>query len=1086
MNKIARLFVCTFVFVTLTSSAAAATRTWAGTSGNWSNPANWVGGVAPVAGDDLVFPNATTYTATNDFPVSTPFQSLTFLAGPADTVTLAGNAIVLGAGGIVAQDGARIELPVTLGADQLWQVTRSLSFAQPTNINGRTLTINNATENSEVSWTGAGVVTGAGHIVVNGGRLRLDASTGTSALTLNGVIASVGTHPGPIVVNAGSTPDPRPAGALNRRGLSTCGPTGPITVNGDTLRPRENAPLDCVASIGTLTMSPAATLGYPVRVTGTVSLGGATYEYTDSGYAVTIIDNDGVDPVSGTFAGLPEGAIVRAQFTNNYYGITYRGGTGNDVVRYLVPSQATTFTVTNLNDSGPGSLRQAVLDANANVGHDTILFAPGLTGTIVLTSGELVITDNVDIIGPAAGSIAVSGNNTSRIFDITDGEMSRIANLTLTNGRSAEGGAVRALAFLMEFANVTFTNNTATTGDGGAIHVVRTGFPAELRIVNSTFTGNTALVGMGGALYADIDRLFADQLTMTINQAGGSGGAVHSITRSAGRVGPGYMFVTHSYFSNNQSCLAPTVVCGGGALSVVGFALVEDMIAGLTLVASTVAGNNANGGYGGGIYLSGPLGAPHRIDHSTIAGNSASEGGGIYSTSNRNDLLSSTIVNNTAAAGGGVLLNAGRIRNSTIAANSATGDGGGVYLINGGAIIDSIVADNTSGGATPDLAGGGTFRVEYSLIETPGPLSGAINCVPAGTCIFGQDPQLGPLQTDPGSPTTTRAPAPTSPAINTGDPTPDSFDYPTTDQRYYPRIAGGRVDMGAVEVQAAPTMADLVVGAAPTTFTATQPGSYRITVRNEGPATATNVTVTDAPLAGATLLSATASQGICTVTTTVVCNIGDLAPASALGQVATIDVFVVYAAPGSSANTATASSPTPEANAANNSVTRTFTVNAAPGPRPSYDLRLTGTGSAQGQQLVYEFVVSNAGPGPAGDVVFTDPIPAGTSFVSANSTQGTCTVANGEITCTLGTLASGRSANITITLLATGDGPITNAAVVSARGDNGGGETQFTNNAVNVVLEAHGEVHIPTLAEWMQLLLAALLGLAACLILRVR
>ncbi|HKB40299.1 MAG TPA: hypothetical protein VKD72_27965, partial [Gemmataceae bacterium] len=65
-----------------------------------------------------------------------------------------------------------------------------------------------------------------------------------------------------------------------------------------------------------------------------------------------------------------------------------------------VPS---TFTVRNLGDSGPGSLRQAILDANVLPGADLIRFAPGARdGTIVLSSGELNITDDLSIDGPGA------------------------------------------------------------------------------------------------------------------------------------------------------------------------------------------------------------------------------------------------------------------------------------------------------------------------------------------------------------------------------------------------------------------------------------------------------------------------------------------------------------------------------------------------------------------------------------------------------------------------------------------------------------------------------------------------------------
>src|SRR6516164_5004795 len=83
-----------------------------------------------------------------------------------------------------------------------------------------------------------------------------------------------------------------------------------------------------------------------------------------------------------------------------------------------VPS---TFTVRNLADSGPGSLRQAVLDANAHPGADGIRFAHGLHGTIALTSGELSITDDLTIDGPGANRLAVSGNDASRVFQIDSG-----------------------------------------------------------------------------------------------------------------------------------------------------------------------------------------------------------------------------------------------------------------------------------------------------------------------------------------------------------------------------------------------------------------------------------------------------------------------------------------------------------------------------------------------------------------------------------------------------------------------------------------------------------------------------------------
>src|SRR5690242_10577872 len=72
--------------------------------------------------------------------------------------------------------------------------------------------------------------------------------------------------------------------------------------------------------------------------------------------------------------------------------------------------RANNYTVTNLDDSGDGSLRQAILDANANPGADSIDFQDELSGTLTLTSGQLPpITEDLTITGPGVFSITVSG-----------------------------------------------------------------------------------------------------------------------------------------------------------------------------------------------------------------------------------------------------------------------------------------------------------------------------------------------------------------------------------------------------------------------------------------------------------------------------------------------------------------------------------------------------------------------------------------------------------------------------------------------------------------------------------------------------
>ena len=110
-----------------------------------------------------------------------------------------------------------------------------------------------------------------------------------------------------------------------------------------------------------------------------------------------------------------------------------------------MPAGAATFNVTNLDDAGAGSLRQAILDANTAAGLDDITFQAGLTGTIILTSGELYISDSVSIQGPGAAVVAVNGNGGTRVFYLYNGSALldiSISGLTITNGSAPVGAGI--------------------------------------------------------------------------------------------------------------------------------------------------------------------------------------------------------------------------------------------------------------------------------------------------------------------------------------------------------------------------------------------------------------------------------------------------------------------------------------------------------------------------------------------------------------------------------------------------------------------------------------------------------------------
>jgi hypothetical protein len=413
--------------------------------------------------------------------------------------------------------------------------------------------------------------------------------------------------------------------------------------------------------------------------------------------------------------------------------------------------------VTNLHNAGAGSLRSAIRQANTAAGADTIQFAAGLTGTIRLTSGELTIHDQVNILGPATGRLAVSGNHLSRVFNI-DGRAT-IVNLSIIEGKALAGGGVLNMGFL-KLNNVVMTDNSAV--NGGAVLSGGSGGLVRLTVINSKLANNSAFAN-GGAVYNGIDSTaFIRNSTITTNQCRGNGAGIYN-----------------------------------------------DHMATMTIVTSTVAHNICRrtglGGAGGGIDNAGTL----TILASTIASNLAQlQGGGILS-GGALYIFNSTIANNTAlgAGIGGISTLLGSslsISNSTITGNvDASGVAGRPGGINfqGGALFtlnNTVVAENF-GTSSPDIratviSGSGNFIGSGDGLV--GIADGA-NGNRVGTVAAPLDPKLGPLENNGGR-TLTRLPRPSSPLINAG------FNalVPTgtiTDQRGFRRINFGIVDIGAVE-----------------------------------------------------------------------------------------------------------------------------------------------------------------------------------------------------------------------------------------------------------------------------------------------
>jgi hypothetical protein len=422
---------------------------------------------------------------------------------------------------------------------------------------------------------------------------------------------------------------------------------------------------------------------------------------------------------------------------------------------------ATIILVTNTNDSGPGSFRDALAVANDG----DMIDATGVSGTILLTSGELQIIHNVTINGPGAGNLAVNGNAISRVFENFASKVT-ISGFTITNGfpllpdTNGGGGILNHGGLTLTGSSIVSNNAGGVSpfgSDGGGINSNGGG---TLTVTNSVISGNGSGVRNGGGINSNGGGALMVTNSVIINNSNGSGGGIYA----DGAI----VTVSNSTISGNLG------VCnaGGG---------IGTNNAQLTVMNSTISGNVANNGgpfcqagaHGGGIvcFGSGTL----TVTNSTISGNLAEAFG-------------------SGADGGGVA-NYGNftVTNSTISGNSAP-TGGSILNGNAAQIGDTILNAVVNDGGT--IANAGTVTsLGYNLASDD---AGGVLTGPGDQ--INTDPMLGPLQ-DNGGPTFTHALLPGSPAIDAGDP---SFTQPPSrDQRGCPfvRVFNGRIDVGSFEAQ---------------------------------------------------------------------------------------------------------------------------------------------------------------------------------------------------------------------------------------------------------------------------------------------
>ena len=435
--------------------------------------------------------------------------------------------------------------------------------------------------------------------------------------------------------------------------------------------------------------------------------------------------------------------------------------------------------VTNLDDAevsqsgdAPGTLRQAVFDANDLPGPDVISFSSDLTGTIELQFPllGLVITDSLDIQGPGANQLQLAFTTRHRYLQILgDLTIVSIEDLGLYSPAAPCGpgdNCAHPPLIGSEGKSLTISNSELTGGPWDGINIES----GDLNLRNSVVTHFT-------------------------------GTAIESIT-------DGSILIENSEITENK--FKGLVINGG-----------------VTTIDQTTVADNASfpRGTGTGIQC---YFCSLSVRNSLVTGHAAYRGGGLYSRDGVVSIENSTISGNSAQVGGGGVFAFGgnvEIRNSTITHNTtnpqwSSNVGGGIHhrgdSPNGESTLtieNSIVALNNQQLLRPPavrdirVAGDVLFEISHSLIgdvtgsnlsESPQPTE---NGNLLGGPIHGSlDPRLGPLAYN-GGPTLTHALLPDSPAVDAAMGFNELGEF---DQRgtAFARVFNGTPDMGSFELQA--------------------------------------------------------------------------------------------------------------------------------------------------------------------------------------------------------------------------------------------------------------------------------------------
>ncbi len=384
-----------------------------------------------------------------------------------------------------------------------------------------------------------------------------------------------------------------------------------------------------------------------------------------------------------------------------------------------------TLTVSSIGDTGPGTLRAAIEQANLDATQDTITFAPSITGTINLSSAlpNLSAKTIIDGPGPSVLTIARSdaaGTPAFGIFTVLTGAEVAISGLTIAGGSLPSEGTVGggiANRGMLSLADLTIVDSSAGTYGGGIYNA------GIMSVANSTIRGN-ALVnyGMGAGIFND------SMGTMSVTNSAISNNSIPGESlgggNGAGIANSGMMTL------NNTTVDGNSIGSGSFAADEAG-GILNGATATMSLANSTISGNVVepgfgNGGTGGGIVNDGTLTAVN----TTISNNSADgatgfqsdypggTGGGVVNSGSMS-IVASTVSGNSA--GNGIYIGIkGQVQ--------TPGTGGGIDNLGTLSAVNTTICNNSAGftnGVAPYLGPGigggiansGTMSIAYSTIS---------------------------------------------------------------------------------------------------------------------------------------------------------------------------------------------------------------------------------------------------------------------------------------------------------------------------------------------------------------------------------